>query len=102
VTAPIQSPEQLPRFALGQGRDRAALVLLGLPVLTADDFWLAIDDVTREELQEALQGPSGEDEREGVLTLLRWFTRRYPTGEERLAYARQASRRWHVAHQKVR
>ena len=27
---------------------RRALVLLGLPVLTADyDFWLAIDDITR-------------------------------------------------------
>jgi hypothetical protein len=58
--------------------------------------------VTRDELQEALHGPIGEDEREGVLTLQRWFTRRYPTGEERLAYARQAYRRWRVAHRKVR
>ena len=42
---------------------RRALVLLGLPVLTADyDFWIAIED--RE-----LNRPIGDDEREEVLAL---------------------------------
>jgi hypothetical protein len=50
--------------------------------------------VTREELLNALEQPIGADERERVLELVEWFTRRYPTGEARLAYARQAYRRW--------
>ena len=50
--------------------------------------------VTREELQAELLRPIGDDEREEVLALVRWFTRRYPSGEARLAYVRQAYRRW--------
>ena len=49
------------------------------------------------ELREALERPLGEDEREDVLSLARWFTRRYPTGLDRLAYVRQAYTRWHRA-----
>lgn len=34
------------------------------------------------------------DERQGIDDLLDWFTRRYPTPEARLRYARHAYRRW--------
>lgn len=34
---------------------------------------------------ESLDGPEGED----MLSLVRWFQRRYPTPLERLAYARR-------------
>ena len=51
-------------------------------------------EVTREELQAALLRPIDNEERNEVLALVRWFTGRYPTGEERLAYVRQAYRRW--------
>jgi hypothetical protein len=40
--------------------------------------------------------PLSDDERDRTLELVRWFTRRYPTPAERLAYARQAYRRWTV------
>jgi hypothetical protein len=46
------------------------------------------------ELRQALERPLGEDEREDVLSLARWFRRRYPSGAERLAYVRQAYARW--------
>ena len=38
--------------------------------------------------------PLTDDERERTLELVRWFTRRYPTPAERLAYVRRAYRRW--------
>jgi hypothetical protein len=47
-----------------------------------------------EEVREALQRPLGEIECEEVLSLVRWFTRRYRSPEEKLAYARRAYRRW--------
>lgn len=50
--------------------------------------------VSRVELQEALECPLSEREREDVLDLVRWFRRRYPTPLERLAYVSQAYRRW--------
>jgi hypothetical protein len=50
--------------------------------------------VTADELQQALARPLTASEREETLALVRWFTRRYPTPLERLAYARQAYRRW--------
>jgi len=34
------------------------------------------------------------DEIESVADLVRWFTTRYPTARERLAYARRAYARW--------
>jgi hypothetical protein len=46
------------------------------------------------ELQQTLERPLSEEEREDVLALARWFRRRYPTGTERLAYVRQAYARW--------
>jgi len=50
--------------------------------------------VSAEELRQSLQRPIGEDERQEILALVRWFTRRYPTGAVRLAYVRQAYARW--------
>ena len=50
--------------------------------------------LTPEELKGALSTPLGADERERTLELVRWFTRRYPTGADRLAYVRRAYRRW--------
>jgi hypothetical protein len=42
----------------------------------------------------ALERPIGPEEREDVLSLVRWFTRRYSTPAARLAYVRQAYARW--------
>jgi hypothetical protein len=49
--------------------------------------------VSGEEIRLALR-PLGDDERDEILALVRWFTRRYPTGADRLAYVRQAYARW--------
>jgi hypothetical protein len=45
-------------------------------------------------LKDALERDIPPEEREEVLELVRWFTSRYPTAEERLAYVRQAYARW--------
>jgi hypothetical protein len=50
--------------------------------------------VTPAELRAALERPMPRQEQEEVLELVRWFSRRYPTPLERLAYVRQAYRRW--------
>ncbi len=47
-----------------------------------------------EEVKAALRVPIGADEREGILSLIAWFRRRYPTPADRLAYVRRAYRRW--------
>ena len=49
--------------------------------------------VTPDEAAAYLTAPISDAEREDVLSLVRWFTRRYPTGAERLAYVRRAYRR---------
>jgi hypothetical protein len=41
-----------------------------------------------------LREPVTDEERAGVLEQVRWFTRRYPTPLERLAYITRASARW--------
>jgi hypothetical protein len=41
--------------------------------------------------------PLGNEEREENLALIDWFSRRYPTPEARLRYARRAYRRWKSA-----
>jgi len=46
------------------------------------------------EVEAYLRTPISDTEREDVLAQVRWFRRRYPTGEDRLAYVRQAHRRW--------
>ena len=50
--------------------------------------------VSSAELHEALEAPLSDAEREEILALKRWFTRRYPTGAARLAYVRRAYARW--------
>lgn len=50
--------------------------------------------VTPAELREALETPLSREEREETLALRRWFTRRYATPLERLAYVRQTYQRW--------
>ena len=44
--------------------------------------------------QAYLDTPISGAEREDVLALRRWFTARYPTAAERLAYVRRAYSRW--------
>ncbi len=51
-------------------------------------------EVTAAEVRAAVEGELSRAERDEVLELVRWFTTRYPTAEERLAYVRQAYRRW--------
>ncbi len=50
--------------------------------------------VTPEELEQELERPISDTEREEVLSLVRWFTNRYPSPEARLAYVRRAYGRW--------
>lgn len=50
--------------------------------------------VSVEELHAAVHGPISDAEREDVLSLVSWFTKRYPTGAERLAYVRLSHQRW--------
>jgi hypothetical protein len=47
-----------------------------------------------EEARAYLAAPMSEAERDELLTLVRWFQRRYPTPAERLAYVRRAHARW--------
>jgi hypothetical protein len=53
--------------------------------------------VTPDEAAAYLATPISDAEREEVLSPVRWFTRRYPTGADRLAYVRRAYRRWSSA-----
>ena len=50
--------------------------------------------LTADEVRASLAVPIGPDEEQRIRELIRWFTRRYPTGAERLAYVRRAYRRW--------
>jgi hypothetical protein len=49
--------------------------------------------VTLAELLDVLERPIST-ERDEVVSLLRWFTRRYPSPEARLAYVKRAYARW--------
>ena len=62
---------------------------------------LAQRTVSPDELRDALEGEISHAEREEILALVRWFTTRYPTAEERLAYLRQAYKRWQQTHRAV-
>ena len=53
--------------------------------------------VSTGELRAALERPLTAEEREDIRALSQWFCRRYPTPLERLAYVRQAYRRWQQA-----
>ena len=60
----------------------------------------AIDrPVTDAELRRELERPISADEREEVLSLVRWFTRRYPSPEARLSYVTRAYERWRTDRQ---
>jgi hypothetical protein len=63
---------------------------------TADHPLRALIDrrVSAAELREALDSPLSPAERETVAELVGWFTRRYASGAERLAYVRRAYQRW--------
>ena len=50
--------------------------------------------VTLAEAEAYLAAPIDEAERDALLDLVRWFTMRYPTPLERLAYVRRAFSRW--------
>lgn len=50
--------------------------------------------VSADEVRRALQDPVSAAEREDVAALVRWFTIRYPSPLERLAYVRRAYARW--------
>jgi hypothetical protein len=47
-----------------------------------------------EEIRASLAVPISASEREDVLSLIRWFRRRYPRPVDRLAYVRRAYARW--------
>jgi hypothetical protein len=51
-------------------------------------------ELTADQARAYLDQPITQEERDGVLGLVRWFRRRYPTPAERLAYARRAHARW--------
>ena len=55
--------------------------------------------LTPEELESYVDAPVSDAEREEVLELVRWFTARYPTPAERLAYVRRAYARWTAQHE---
>ena len=50
--------------------------------------------VTVEELRDVLQRPISTTEKDAAVSLFRWFTRRYPSPEARLAYVKGAYARW--------
>ena len=50
--------------------------------------------VSAEEFRHELERAIGAEEREEVISLVRWFRRRYPSAEARLAYVRRAYGRW--------
>jgi hypothetical protein len=55
---------------------------------------LAERELSADERRAYESTPMTDGEREGILALIRWFRRRYPTAAERLAYARRAYKRW--------
>jgi hypothetical protein len=55
---------------------------------------LAERRLTAEEFNAYVNAPMSRAELEGIWESIDWFTRRYPTVLERLAYARRAYERW--------
>ncbi|HUE89649.1 MAG TPA: hypothetical protein VMO26_26535 [Vicinamibacterales bacterium] len=51
-------------------------------------------ELTDDEIAQYLDAPVTEDERRGVLELVEWFCRRYPTPLARLHYVTRAHARW--------
>ncbi len=50
-----------------------------------------------EEFEAYVGAPISDPERENALALIEWFTSRYATAAERLAYIRRATARWQAA-----
>lgn len=50
--------------------------------------------LTVEEFDAYVNAPVTDAERDEIRSLVEWFTRRYPTGADRLAYVRRAYKRW--------
>lgn len=55
---------------------------------------LAERRLSPEELDAYVNAPMSEEERRSIHELIDWFTRRYPTPAQRLAYVRRATRAW--------
>jgi hypothetical protein len=55
---------------------------------------LAERPLSLEEWNARLAVPISDEEHEDTMELVRWFRRRYPTADERLAYVRRAYKRW--------
>jgi len=49
--------------------------------------------LTAEEFDAYVSAPMSPEEKESIRELIEWFTTRYPTALERLAYVRRACRR---------
>lgn len=58
---------------------------------------MAERELSSEEFLAGLAIPLGPEELEENRSLIEWFSRRYPTPADRLAYARRAYRRWSAA-----
>jgi hypothetical protein len=53
------------------------------------------------EVRAYLTAPVSDDERNDVLSLVRWFRPRYPKPADRLAYIRRADARWQRAQRTI-
>lgn len=62
------------------------------PEALAEVERLSERQLTADELAAYLRAPMSDAEREEILSLIAWFTRRYPTPGERLDAARKAYR----------
>jgi hypothetical protein len=51
-------------------------------------------ELTPEEARAYIDTPMDDAERDGILDLVWWFTRRYPTPIERLRYVTRAYKHW--------
>ena len=58
---------------------------------------LADRRLSPEEFDAMVNAPMSLAEREGILELIEWFRRRYPSPFDRLAYASRAYARWKKA-----
>ncbi len=60
------------------------------PETVAEIRRFAARRLSAEEFDAYVNAPMTDDEREGIDELIDWFTRRYPTPRERLAWGRRA------------
>jgi hypothetical protein len=55
---------------------------------------LVEESLSAEEFDRRVSAPLDPSEADEIRDLIRWFTRRYPTPKERLAYARRKFAEW--------